>query len=115
MFRLSSWGGWWSAPRDPRELARLDLVGLAAEVATVARHVEAALAPFDGYPEAQEPRARSRTYLHMALLILSAETCFDEMGEAELMEALEVFRGLQRKVLRLRGEAERLGDSLPVC
>jgi hypothetical protein len=35
---------------------------------------------------------------------------------ADLLEALDVFRDLQRKVVLLRDEAERLGDSLvPVC
>lgn len=111
MFRVPSWS-WWQAPRDDRELVRLDVVGLAAEIATVARHTEEVLPPAGAYNAADEVRARCRSCLHMALLVLSAERSFENASASELLEALDVFRELQRKVLRLRDEAERLGDSL---
>ena len=44
--------------------------------------------------------------------MLGADNGFGESSETGLVEALNVFRDLQRKVVRLRDEAERLGDSL---
>jgi hypothetical protein len=115
MFRVPSWS-WWQEPRDDRELVRLDVVGLAAEISTVARHIEEVLPPSGVYREADQVRARCRSYQHMALLVLSAERSFEDASASELLEALDVFRDLQRKVVVLRDEAERLGDSLlPVC
>ena len=115
MFRVPSWS-WWQEPRDDRELVRLDVVGLAAEIATVARNIEDVLPPIGGSRQADVLRAQARSHLHMALLVLSAEKSFHEAGGAELLEALDVFRDVQRKVVLLRDEAERLGDSLlPVC
>jgi len=111
MFRVPSWS-WWHEPRDDRELVRLDVVGLAAEIATVSRHIEDVLPPTGAYREADQVRARCRSYLHMALLVLSAENSFEEVSASDLLEALDVFRDLQRKVVRLREEAERLSDSL---
>lgn len=111
MFRVPSWS-WWQEPRDDRELVRLDVVGLAAEIATVARNIEDFLPPTGAYRHADQVRARCRSYLHMALLVLSAETSFEDVSASDLLEALDVFRDLQRKVVRLRDEAERLGDSL---
>jgi hypothetical protein len=114
MFRVASWS-WWNDLRDERELVRLDVVGLAAEVATVARHIEDALPPVGAYRSADQIRAQCRSHLHMALLVLSADTAFHTVDEGEMLEARQVFRSLQRKVVRLRDEAERLGDSvLPV-
>ncbi|GAB3764472.1 hypothetical protein GCM10028796_19580 [Ramlibacter monticola] len=111
MFRVTSWS-WWPELRDDRELVRLDVVGLAAEVATVTRHIEEALPPSGNYRAADQIRAKCHSYLHMAQLVLSGDTSFDKVGGADLLEALDVFRDLQRKVVRLREEAERLGDSL---
>jgi hypothetical protein len=111
MFRVHSWS-WWQEPRDDRELVRLDVVGLAAEIATVARHIEEVLPPSGAYRRADQVRARCRSCLHMALLVLSAETQFENISASDLLEALEVYRDLQRKVMQLREEAERLGDSL---
>jgi hypothetical protein len=114
MFRVPSWS-WWQEPRDDRELVRLDVVGLAAEIATVARNIEDVLPPVGAYRHADQVRARCRSYLHMALLVLSAEKSFEDVSGSDLLEALDVFRDLQRKVVLLRDEAERLGDSvLPV-
>jgi hypothetical protein len=111
MFRVPSWS-WGQEPRDDRELVRLDVVGLAAEIATVARHIEDVLPDAGAYRQADQVRARCRSYLHMALLVLSAENSFHNVSGSELLEALDVFRDLQRKVVLLRDEAERLGDSL---
>jgi len=111
MLRVSSWS-WWHEPRDERELVRLDIVGLAAEVATVCRRIEEALPPADSCRLADQIRAKCHSYLHMAELVLAGDNGFAEASESDLVEALKVFRDLQRKVLRLRHEAERLGDSL---
>lgn len=112
MFRVPSSWSWWHEPRDERELIRLDVVGLAAEVATVARHIEDGLPPAGAYRGADQIRAKCHSYVHMALLVLSADNSFEEISGTDLLEALDVFRDLQRKVVRLRDEAERLGDSL---
>jgi hypothetical protein len=111
MLRVASWG-WWHDPRDERELVRLDVVGLAAEVATVARHIDDGLPPIGAYRRTDEVRAQCRSMLQMALLVLSSDTCLEEISPEDLFEALHVFRDLQRKIVRLRDEAQHLGDSL---
>jgi hypothetical protein len=111
MLRVASWG-WWHDARDERELVRLDVVGLAAQVATVARHIDVALAPIGVHRRTDEVRAQCRSMLQMALLVLSADTCLEEISAEDLFEALDVFRDLQRKIVRLRDEAEHLGDSV---
>jgi hypothetical protein len=111
MLRVASWG-WWHDARDERELVRLDVVGLAAEVATVARHIDEGLPPTGAYRRTDEVRAQCRSMLQMALLVLSAETRFEEISAEDLFEALDMFRDLQRKVVRLREEAEHLADTL---
>jgi hypothetical protein len=110
MLRVASWG-WWHDARDERELVRLDVVGLAAQIATVARHIDCGLAPIGLHRRTDEVRAQSRAMLQMALLVLSADTCLQEISAEDLFEALDVFRDMQRKIVRLRDEAERLGPS----
>lgn len=111
MLRVASWG-WWHDPRDERELVRLDVVGLAAEVATVARHIDDGLPRTGACRRGDEVRAQCRSMLQMALLVLSAETRFEEIAAEDLFEALDLFRDLQRKIVRLRDEAALLDDSL---
>ena len=114
MFGVSTWG-WRNESRDQRELIRLDLVALAAEVATVARRIEEVLDPVGSHAEAQALRARGQSYLHQALLVLSSENRFETLSDRDLLATRDAFRVLQRNILALRREAERAGDSLPVC
>jgi len=46
---------------------------------------------------------------------LSSENRFETLSDRDLLATRDAFRVLQRNILALRREAERAGDSLPVC
>jgi hypothetical protein len=92
------------APSDERELTRLELVGLAAEIAAVAGHAKSTLLPEGCSASADLVRQRCRFFLRSAQLVLSPEACVEHLSTAELQTAVRSFRALQRKLASLREE-----------
>ena len=111
MFRVTRWG-WWNEPRDERELVRLELVGLAAEVAAVAEHAQGTLPPDGASARTDNLRARWRSYRESAHQVLATDASLDNLSLPELRVAVESLRGLQRKAARLRIRTEFATDTL---
>lgn len=97
---------------DQREQMRLELVGLAAEIATVTSLCEAELAGAPAGTTWAHGRNRCRSLMHMALLILSEATRFERLSESELAHVLQTFRDLQRTALELRNGPTRFCGQL---
>jgi hypothetical protein len=92
---------------DPREEARLDLVGLACELTTVATLVEEAMrqvADPHGLQLAQQARALAAR----ASSVLSRATNFDVLRDAVLHQAIVMLREDRGQLLRVRQEATEL-------
>ena len=99
---------WRREQQDERERTRLQLVGLAAEVATVAERIQAELPAGEAV---EELRSRCRLHRATAMDVLAIETRFEDYTDEELRQSVRTFRRHQREVLLLRGQAARfLGD-----
>lgn len=105
MFRVMPWG-WWNESRDERELTRLELVALAAEVAAVAEHAKGMLLPEGCSRRADRQHQRCRHLLRSAHQVLSTDARLDNLSTPDLQKAVESFRALQRKLGTLRGESD---------
>jgi hypothetical protein len=99
---------------DEREQMRLELVGLAAEIATVTSLCDSELVGADAGATWAHGQNRCRSLMHMALLVLSEATRFERLSDAQLAQVLETFRALQRTAVELRYGPTRFADSLPV-
>lgn len=97
----------WQEDRDERELARLDLVGLACEVATLATRI-AEVVDDSADPRALETGARREAIASRALALLAPHTDFAAFSDAALDEALDQLRDDQQAMLQLRDEVDRL-------
>lgn len=97
----------WRQEPDERELARLDLVGLASEVATLSARIDEAVRE-TADPRAAEAGARRDQLAGRALELLARETDFSSFSDAALEDALAQLQEDQRQMLRLRDEVERI-------
>lgn len=97
----------WRQQLAPRELMRVEIVGLASEIETVAGRVDLDL-PGDGGGGADQLRSRCRTHRENASAVLAVENRFEEWPEQKLVAALEFFRQQQRELVQLRSEADLL-------
>ena len=98
--------GWREIP-DERELARLDLVGLACEVVTLATRIAEAVDD-SADPRALETGGRRNALASRALALLAADTDFAAFSDAALDQALDLLRDDQQAMLQLRDEIDRL-------
>ena len=101
------------AVREQHELLRLEVVGLAAEVAAVAAHAQSILPTEGRSRRCDEIRRRCRSFLRSADQVLSRDSRL--LSRAEPFEAYEAFQELQRKLSILRTRPEqptetRLGE-----
>lgn len=97
----------WSDVPDGRELLRLDLVGLACELATLAARIEESVDDAAD-PRAVEAGARREPLAQRALSLLAPETDFSTFSDAALEDALAQLQRDQREMLHLREEVERI-------
>lgn len=110
----------WSALHHPREAKRLQLVALAAEVATVASRVREQHAKLPLRRRLPGLERECRALESATMQMLFPGTLSHELSEGELDFALELFRGYQRRVRELmmraanftQGPISRLGDWL---
>lgn len=98
----------WNEQRDSRELIRLDLVGLASELATVAGRIHEDLPRASGDVEVEELRSRCLQHRDKALALLSRETRFERLTDEALLEKLRSFRDEHEQLMQLWDDAERL-------
>ena len=98
--------GWQQQP-DERELARLDLVGLACEVATLAARIAESVSD-TADPRATESAARWESLSRRSLALLAPQTDFRSFSDAALEDTLDQLRDDQQQMLRLRDEVERI-------
>lgn len=101
-----------NAPYNERELTRLELVGLAAEITAVAEHAQAVLLPEGQSQRDDKTRQRCRFFLRWAHQVLSPDARLDKLSLAELQKAVESFRALQRKLVVLRKRADFATDTM---
>ena len=85
--------------RSPREEARLELVSLAAEVATVAARSRER--PCCQAINEADLEKRCRTLEETAARWLSATTDFGQLSDSEIADALKELRMSQREAVRL--------------
>lgn len=90
-----------------RESVRLDLVGLACEIATIASLVEERLGA-KREPSNQELRRQCLAYRARALNLLAPKTNLAALPNAQLRETLKSFREDQTQLLQLATEAHVL-------
>lgn len=91
-----------------RERSRLELVGLACEVAVVSGHMDEELAPVSENMRARELRDSCQAHHRVALELLAPETCFEDLSDAGLLHAIDAFRDRLREVMRLRSRVDGL-------
>lgn len=105
--------GPWQPPQKEREQMRLDLVGLAAEIATVASLVSEDLPAESQDPRVDELRSTCIEHFHRALAVLSRHARLEDFTESSLLQAWDSLRDHQMRVRRLRSQAECLRDGMP--
>lgn len=93
--------------RDERELARLDLVGLACEVATLADRIAEAVRD-SADPRAIESAGRLESLSRHSQELLARHTDFASFSDATLEHALAELRQDQQEMLQLREDVERI-------
>lgn len=93
--------------RDARECIRLEVVGLASEVATQASRIEETLSRVAD-PAAGTVAGRSRELATRARNVLGPDASLHQASEDVLLDALLALRREQRTMLRLREEADEL-------
>lgn len=93
--------------RDARECIRLEVVGLASEVATQASRIEETLSRVAD-PAAGHVAQRSRELATRARNVLAPDASLHQASEDVLLDALLALRREQRTMLRLREEADEL-------
>jgi hypothetical protein len=89
---------------DRRESLRVDVVGLACEIATVALLVEEKLSATRDASD-WERREQCLAYRTSALELLAPETNFAALSDAKLHEVLKAFRENQAHLTQLATEA----------
>jgi len=97
----------WHDLSDARERARLDLVGLACEVATLAERID------ETVRDAADPRAAEKARGREALArrsldLLARDTDFGSFSDAALEQSLHDLREDRHDMLELREEIERI-------
>jgi hypothetical protein len=110
LFWMSREDSLWGDEQDERELLRVDVVGLAAEVATLAAHIREALGDAPE-PEAVTLAATCHSLSDRAHSVLAPQTQFDGISTDALRAALGILRDDQRRMRELRQEVEDLVDS----
>ena len=101
--------GPWRDELDERELLRLDLVGLAAEVATLSTRIDEELLDMFS-PEVPRLHALRRALSDRALSVLAPHTSFDQISMDAMRAALAVLQEDQRQMLELRAEVAHVAD-----
>jgi len=107
---LPMWDDEATPPREPpdeRECVRLELVGLASEVATLATRIDEALNDTVD-PRVYEFDGRSGVLSRRAWSLLGPDTDFAGMSDDTLRTVVSGLREDQRRMLQLRREVERL-------
>ena len=99
----------WRDTVDERELLRLDLVGLAAEVATLSTRIDEELLDMFS-PEAPRLHALRRALSDRALSVLAPHMSFDQMSMDAMRSAVAVLQDDQRQMLELRAEVAYVAD-----
>jgi len=97
----------WHDIPDARERVRLDLVGLACEVATLAARIHEAVSD-SADPRAAEKAMRCEALVHRSLRLLAPDTDFGAYSDADLEHAVFALRDDQHAMLELREEIERI-------
>lgn len=98
---------------DAREGRRVELVGLAAEIATVARRVHEDLASLEASGPVAALRAESERLQAAAMQVLSPTAQVDTSPQA-LDEALAAFREHQGACVLLRQQADVLAGGVTI-
>lgn len=93
--------------RDARECIRLEVVGLASEVATQAARIDETLRRVAD-PAGGAVAERSRELATRARNVLAPDASLHQASEDVLLDALLALRREQRTMLRLREEADEL-------
>jgi hypothetical protein len=95
----------WREDPGEHELLRLELVGLAAEVATLSTRIDESLAEMQSRDT--QFAALRESLSHRALSILAPQTKFDAISKDALRAALQILREDRRQILELRRAVER--------
>jgi hypothetical protein len=103
---------WWSDWGAEREELRIDLVGLASEISTVAGHALRELPRVGALAAADLLRSQCLYYLKRAHTVLRAEIRVDALTQDALVNEVLVFRLLAQRALRLRQEAAALANKV---
>src|SRR5437764_8125099 len=99
----------WREEPDERELLRLDIVGLAAEVATLSTRIhEDLLGIFS--PEVPRLTELRRSLSERSLSLLAPQASFDGISMSAMRATLDLLREDQRRIMELRREAECLAE-----
>lgn len=104
----------WRKQNDEHESLRLDLVGLAAEVATLSTRIDEALAEIDS-PQAPALGATRQALADRALSVLAPQTTFQGVSTERLQTALGFLREDRRRMLELREEVEGVITQWALC
>jgi len=96
--------------RDPRECIRLEVVGLASEIATQASRIQETLRHVSE-PAAQRVADRSGELALHAWSVLQPQATVHEASEDALLDALVALRREQRTMLKLREQADEIARS----
>lgn len=92
---------------DERESIRLDLVGLAAEIATLSARIEEELASVDAL-DAAPLNATRQLLAERALSVLHPQTPFGAIATDAFKAALDILGDDQRQMLQLRRQVGNL-------
>lgn len=93
--------------RDARECIRLDVVGLASEVATQASRIEETLRGVSD-PAGRDVADRSRELATRARSVLEPQADVHQASQDALLDALLALRRDQRIMLKMREEADEI-------
>lgn len=98
----------WHERADERERSRLDLVGLACEVAVLAALMDEDLAPVNQDRRARALQDSCREHRSAALDLLAPEARHEDLTDDGLRFAIRSFHDRLREVMRLRTRVDRL-------
>lgn len=98
---------WWQDLPDDRELARLEVVGLAAEVATLAARIDEVLQSTPAL-QAGMVGALRQSLCTRATAVLTHQTGFKCVSSAALRLMESSLREDRRKILQLRSEVDEI-------
>lgn len=106
---MNSHTSWWQDLPDDRELARLEVVGLAAEVATLAARIDEALHGTPGLRTGTVGVLR-QALSSRATAVLAHRTGLKRVSSEALRLVASFLREDRRQILQLRSEVDELID-----